>query len=177
MRSAVSLVALMAVASISRSGRADDAAASCPMHAQHMKEAEAARLDAVNKRGDTGMGFSQQRTVHHFTLLPDGGTIEVSVTDAADDESRNSIQQHLGHIASAFSSGDFQLPMFIHAQTPPGVPTMRRLKSRIHYSYEATASGGRVRISAKDAKAIAAVHAFLRFQITDHQTGDVQSVQ
>jgi hypothetical protein len=123
------------------------------------------------------MGFSQQRTVHHFTLLPDGGAIEVAVTDAADDESRNSIQQHLAHIASAFSSGDFQLPMFIHAQTPPGVPTMRRLKSRIHYAYEPTSSGGRVRISAKDARAVAAVHAFLRFQITDHQTGDVQSVQ
>jgi len=154
------------------SATADDGMASCPMHAQHLKDAEAGHLDAVNRRGDKGMGFSQSQTVHHFTLLQDGGSIEVSVTDPTDKQSRDSIQQHLQHIAHAFAGGDFHLPMFIHAQTPPGVPTMRRLKTQISYAYEPTASGGRVTISTKDGKAVAAVHAFLRFQISDHQTGD-----
>ena len=156
---------------------ADDDMASCPMHAQHMKDAETGHLDAVNKRGDKGMGFEQAKTVHHFTLLPDGGAIEVSVVDSADGESRTQIRGHLEHIARSFAAGDFRLPMFIHAQTPPGVPTMKRLKARITYAYQPTATGGRVDITAKDAKAIAAVHAFLRFQIRDHRTGDSAAVQ
>ena len=157
--------------------RADDSMASCPMHAQHMKDAEAAHLAGVNKRGDQGMGFSQAQTVHHFTLTSEGGTIDVSVSDQADDGSRASIQQHLGHIAKAFAAGDFHLPMFIHAQTPPGVPTMKRLKTRISYAYEPTAAGGRVTISTKDPKALTAVHAFLRFQIEDHRTGDPTTIR
>jgi len=156
--------------------RAEDDMASCPMHAQHSKDAEASHLDAVNQRGEQGMGFSQSQTIHHFSLLPDGGAIEVSVTNPADEGSRDRIQGHLEHIATAFAAGDFRLPMFIHAQTPPGVPTMRRFKGRIAYAYEPTASGGRVTIATKNAQALAAVHAFLRFQIADHRTGDSVAV-
>ena len=67
--------------------------------------------------------------------------------------------------------------MFIHAQTPPGVPTMKRLKTRISDAYEPTAAGGRVTISTKDPKALTAVHAFLRFQIEDHRTGDPTTIR
>ena len=62
--------------------------------------------------------------------------------------------------------------MFIHDQIPPGVPTMKRLKGEIRYEYEPTAAGARVRISSGNREAIRAIHDFLRFQITDHQTGD-----
>jgi hypothetical protein len=49
---------------------------------------------------------------------------------------------------------------------------MTRLKDRIPYQYEETPLGGRVRIVTRDAAALAAVHAFLHFQIEDHQTDD-----
>ena len=54
---------------------------------------------------------------------------------------------------------------------------MARLKDRITYRYEETPAGGRVRIVTGNAEALAAVHAFLRFQIEDHQTGDSAVVQ
>ena len=54
---------------------------------------------------------------------------------------------------------------------------MRRLKARITYTYEETPAGGRVRISTRDKQALAAVHAFLRFQIADHRTGDPTTIQ
>ena len=44
---------------------------------------------------------------------------------------------HLRHIAQAFKSGEFNIPMFVHDQTPPGVETMKKLKDQIHYKYEA----------------------------------------
>jgi hypothetical protein len=66
--------------------------------------------------------------------------------------------------------------MLIHAQTPPGVPEMKRLKEKIQYEYKETERGGRVRISTSDLRAIAAVHDFLCFQIREHRTGDFLNV-
>jgi hypothetical protein len=57
------------------------------------------------------------------------------------------------------------------------VPTLRRLKAEIAYTYEETDTGGKVLISTANPKALKAVHEFLRFQIDDHQTGDPKAVQ
>jgi len=34
-----------------------------------------------------------------------------------------------------FSQRNFNIPMFVHDITPPGVPTMQRLHNEIHYEY------------------------------------------
>lgn len=153
---------------------------SCPLHAEHQKKSEAGQHDhhaGVNKRGDEAMGFSQQKTTHHFRLKADGGAIEVAANDPNDATSREQIRQHLKHIARAFAEGDFSAPLFIHAQTPPGVPAMKRLKAAIKYQYEETEHGGRVRLVTGNAEALAAIHEFLRFQISDHRTGDSTEVE
>jgi hypothetical protein len=79
---------------------------------------------------------------------------------------------HLQHIEHAFKSGDFNIPMFVHDRTPPGVPTMKRLKQQIQYKYEPVENGGRVAISSGNTQAVKAVHEFLAFQIREHRTGD-----
>jgi hypothetical protein len=79
---------------------------------------------------------------------------------------------HLSHIAGMFAAGNFEAPMLIHGQVPPGVPVLEKLKSEVRYKFEEIDRGGRVRISTKNADALQAVHEFLRFQISDHQTGD-----
>jgi hypothetical protein len=66
--------------------------------------------------------------------------------------------------------------MLIHGQVPPGVPVLRELKGDVKYKFEKLDHGGRVRISTKNADALRAVHEFLRFQISDHQTGDAPTV-
>jgi len=128
--------------------------------------------DDINRRGDHEMGFSHEKTTHHFRLAKDGGAIEVTANDPKDTESRDQIRQHLTHIAMMFSAGNFSAPMLIHDQTPPGVPVLKRLKNQIKYEFENVESGGRVKISTMNREAIDAVHEFLRFQITDHQAGD-----
>ena len=62
--------------------------------------------------------------------------------------------------------------MFVHDTVPPGVPVMKELSGKINYKFEETPSGGRVVISTGDKEALAAIHAFLRFQIEEHRTGD-----
>jgi len=127
---------------------------------------------ALVERGERAMGFSQTATVHHFLLEADGGAIQVEVKDAADASNRELVRRHLSHVARAFAAGDFDTPALVHARVPPGADTMRRLKSEITYAYEETEAGARVRISTKNAEALAAVQAFLRFQIEDHRTSD-----
>jgi hypothetical protein len=124
----------------------------------------------MNHRGEAKMGFSQTMTTHHFLLKPDGGVIEVnSNTDSPD---RDHIRMHLKHIAHAFATGDFNIPMFVHDTVPPGAPEMKKLRESIHYSYEETPAGGHVLIVTRNPEALAAIHKFLRFQITEHKTGD-----
>jgi hypothetical protein len=126
----------------------------------------------MNERGDHVMGFDHLKTTHHFRLLADGGAIEVEANSPQDLDSRDQIRMHLGHIAKMFAEGNFNAPMLIHDQTPPGIPLMKKLKSDIQYNFEETAQGARVRISTRNAEALNAIHEFLKFQIKEHKTGD-----
>jgi hypothetical protein len=130
------------------------------------------RVDGVNQRGDHAMGFSHEKTTHHFRLTADGGAIEVTANDPNDAASLEQIKAHLSHIAQMFKDGDFSAPMFIHSEAPAGVPVMKRLKADITYTFEAIEFGGRVRIATANAEAVEAIHGFMLYQIKDHQTGD-----
>jgi len=135
----------------------------CPMHDAHSQ---------MNERGEKAMGFSQSATTHHFFLKPDGGIIQVEANDPADATNRAEIRMHLQHIAHAFQTGDFEIPMFVHDTVPLGVPEMKRLQKEIRYTFEESSHGGRVVISSANKDAVAAIHNFLRFQIEEHTTGD-----
>jgi hypothetical protein len=122
------------------------------------------------------MGFSHEKTTHHFRLYADGGAIEVEANDANDTSSRDAIRGHFTHIVKMFAAGDFSAPILIHQQNPPGTPMMKRLREQIQYTLEETPRGGRIRITTQNAEALHGVHEFLRFQIKDHQTGDSTTV-
>jgi hypothetical protein len=154
---------------------AREAHMNCPMMQDQKKTKEPSA--AVKEHGDAAMGFDQDKTTHHFFLKGDGGVIQVTANDVSDNASREMIQSHLAHIAAAFAQGDFNIPMLVHDRVPPGVPEMKRLKGKIQYRYEALEQGGRVVIYTSDARALAAIHKFLRFQIQDHATGDSLKVQ
>jgi len=130
----------------------------------------------VVERGDHVMGFSHEKSAHHFLLYPNGGEINVSANDPTDKGSVDQIRMHLGHIAKMFAAGNFKAPMLIHDTNPPGVPAMIRLKETIKYDYFETECGARIRLSTENPQAVDAIHAFLLFQIIDHQTGDKPSI-
>ena len=126
----------------------------------------------VDQRGDKAMGFSHEMTSHHFLLFKDGGAIEIEADNPEDSVSKEAIRDHLLKIAEMFSQGDFELPMLIHATVPPGVDTMKRLKTEISYKAEIAQRGALLRITTGNSEALQAIHDFLRFQITDHRTKD-----
>ena len=154
--------------SAAAAGQGHNAAPSQQDHSKH---------EQMEHRGNQGMGFDQQKTKHHFLLRKDGGAIQVTANSSTDKASIDEIHMHLQHITRAFKSGEFNIPMFVHDQTPPGVPVMTKLKNQIRYRYEPAESGGSVVISSANAEAVSAIHDFLKFQITEHKTGDALEVK
>src|SRR5579864_1347328 len=132
---------------------------------------------AMNTRGAHVMGFDQSKTTHHFTLTETGGIIQVQANDPSDTASRDYIRMHLEHISKAFAQGDFTDPHEVHAETPPGVPTMKARKDKITYQFESTPTGAKVIITTADPKASEAVHDYLRYQIREHKTGYPLDIQ
>ena len=143
-------------------------------HEEHLKQME---KDAeLKKRGAAAMGFDQDKTIHHFRLAPDGGSIEVTANDPADAPTLAAVRAHLKEIAGDFSKGHFDKPFATHGEVPPGVPTLKARRDKVTYRYEDLAAGGRVVIATPDARALSAAHEFLRYQIREHATGDPTTV-
>jgi hypothetical protein len=132
---------------------------------------------AMNERGDHVMGFSHDKTTHHFELNQDGGLIEVRVNDNKDAASLDMIRTHFQQIVKMFATGNFNAPMLVHGQAVPGTAAMTRLKDDIHWELSEIPRGARIKIAADNKEASDAIHEFLRYQIADHQTGDCTAVR
>jgi hypothetical protein len=133
---------------------------------------------AGDRRAATVMGFDQIRTTHHFRLFTDGGAIDVAVNESTDTKNRDAIRSHLPRITAMFGSGNFAAPMLVHDSAKvPGVRIMTAKKDAIRYRYVETPDGGRVDVSTSDPEALAAVHAFLKYQIREHATGDPLTIR
>lgn len=127
----------------------------------------AGQQDSMQARGARAMGVDQYTSTHHFTDLPDGGTIELE-RDVDDSAGVAMIRHHLHMIARAFGDGDFSTPMFVHMRDVPGTATMAAKRNVISYAVTDLPRGGSLRITTRDPEALAAVHQFLAFQRRDH---------
>lgn len=161
---AIWMPCLAVAAAVAAAGAEDHA---CPMMAKKTQHQA-----AVDHRHEATTHVASASSVHHFGLAEDGGSIRLEATSDDDAETRDRVRTHLQHIARAFADGDFAMPAAIHDRVPPGVETMKARRDAIRYAYAESPRGAVVTIATKDAQALAAVHAFLRFQIEDHATGD-----
>lgn len=153
----------------------------CLVYGQHESQSQdhpaQDHHNMVNEHGDKIMGFSHEKTTHHFVLTPDGGLIEVRVNDLKDAASLKQTRDHFQHIVRMFADGNFNAPMLVHSQDVPGTAIMTRLKNELHWELQEIPRGARITITADNKEALDAVHDFLRFQIADHQTGDCTAIR
>ena len=131
----------------------------------------------VKQHGAEAMGFDQDKTTHHFVLTKTGGYVEATAKSAKDAKSITQIRTHLKDQQKKFAAGDFGAPEHTHGRVPPGVPTMQKLKTQMRYDYEQIDGGARLHLSSTNLQAVSAIHDFLKFQISDHQTGDSTKIQ
>jgi hypothetical protein len=128
--------------------------------------------DEMKHRGGLAMGFDQDKTTHHFLLQDRGGEIVVTAKDPADTGSIAKIRSHFREIATSFAAGAFDKPVATHGELPPGAAVMTANARLIRYRYQERAGGASVVIETADAATREAIHDFLRYQITEHKTGD-----
>ena len=132
----------------------------------------------TGREADRVMGFSHEKTTHHFELNQDGGVIEARADDLKDTASRDEIRNHFKHIREMFAAGNFHAPMLVHdREDVPGTATMSLLKQDIHWELQDIPRGARMTIIVDSKEARDAIHEFLRFQIADHHTGDCTAVR
>ena len=131
----------------------------------------------VKQHGAEAMGFDQDRTTHHFVLTKAGGYVQATANSEKDTKSIAQVRTHLQEQQKKFAAGDFGAPEHTHGRVPPGVSTMQKLKAQMRYDYEPIDRGARLRITSLNSQAVSAIHDFLRFQISDHRTGDPTKVQ
>jgi hypothetical protein len=104
---------------------------------------------------------------HRFDDRPDGGRIEI-LRDSGDTAGIRRVREHLAGIARAFAAGDFATPTSVHGGAVPGTATMKARREHIRYDFSPIPRGGELRIRTEDARALAAVHAFLAYQRRTH---------
>ncbi len=154
---------------------------SCLAYGQHDAQAQDNQVQdhhsMVKEHGDKVMGFSHEKTTHHFVLTQDGGLIEVLANDLKDTASLDQIRNHFRPIVHMFADGNFNAPMLVHSQDVPGTAIMTRLKTDLHWELQEIPRGARITIIADNKEALDAVHDFLRFQISDHQTSDCTAIR
>lgn len=126
----------------------------------------------ARRHGETTPSFDRHSAAQHFQLLADGGTIELSLADAADFANRDVIRRELARIARDLAAGKFDSSPFVESDRAEPVATLKRLGSAVSYKFVSTETGGQIRIATHDAEVLKAVHDFLSFQIKSLRTGD-----
>jgi len=144
-------------------------------HDEHLRQLQ--KDEALKHRGALAMGFDQDRTTHHFVLRAGGGEIVVTAKDANDAELIAQVRAHFQEIAGSFGAGLFDKPLATHGEMPPGAETLAAQKAQVTYRYDPLPAGARVIIDTRDQTTLEAVHAFLRYQIVEHKTGDPLAIR
>lgn len=127
---------------------------------------------ALQARGKRAMGVDQYTSTHRFDVLPDGGRIELQ-RNGDDSSGVAQIRKHMREIAGAFAAGDFDIPMLVHMREVPGTHVMKERAKLIRYTVRDLPRGAEVRLTTRDAEALAAIREFMEFQRRDHHSGGV----
>ena len=139
-------------------------------HAHRPASSSDSAFRALQERGRLAMGVDQYTSIHRFDDLPDGGRIELQRAEA-DSAGIATIRAHLRDIKTAFETGDFSTPAFVHMGVVPGTAVMARRRAHVRYVVRDLPRGAELRIRTSDAAALGAVRQFMAFQRGDHRAG------
>jgi hypothetical protein len=121
--------------------------------------------------------IDQDKAIHHFYLLKNGGAVEVSAKDPSDKPTIDAIQKNLETQAKLFEKGNFDAPIAEHGKLPDGVNTIKKLRKEITFEVMQMDSGAALRMFTVNTQARQAIQDYLKFQIEERHTGDPTEVQ
>lgn len=119
-------------------------------------------------------GLDPDKIVQHYYLVKNGGVIELAAKDPNDTATATAIMKYLEAQRQLFEKGKNDTAIEIHGKTPDGYLGIRKLRNEITFypTKNDTGTGGVLRMFSVNPEAKKAIQDFLKFQITEFQTGD-----
>lgn len=126
----------------------------------------------VESRFSRAMGVPVEKVTVHFYLVKNGGVVELSAKNPTDTTTAAALQKYLQNQKDLWEKGKETAVTDVHLRAPEAASTMRRLRNDITFFMAKTDSGGVLRMFSINEQARAAIQDYLRFEITEHKTGD-----
>lgn len=129
-------------------------------------------FEEMNARFSRVLGVSVEKIVLHFYLVKNGGVIDLTAKDPKDAITVNAIQKYLQNQKELWEKGKESAVTDIHEKPPESAATMRKLRNDITFYAAKTDNGGDLRMFSINEQARVAIQDYMRFEITEHKTGD-----
>ena len=126
----------------------------------------------VNSRFGKALGTDVEKIVQHYYLLKNGGVMEFTAKDPGDTSTISALQKYMNAQKDLFEKGKIDADAEVHSRVPDGVPALKKLRNEITFFAVKSENGAALRMFSVDNEARQAIQQFLKFQISEHKTGD-----
>ena len=118
------------------------------------------------------LGTDVDKIVQHYYLVKNGGVIEFTAKDPADNATISTVQKYLETQKDLFEKGKADADTGVYGKVPDGLPALKKLRNDITFFAVNTDSGAALRMFSVNDQARQAIQDFMKFQINEHKTGD-----
>jgi hypothetical protein len=126
----------------------------------------------INARFSKSLGTDANRIFQHYYLVKNGGVIEFTAKDPADNASVAAVQKYLATQKDLFEKGKNEGDADVHGKIADGVPVLKKLRNEITFFTVKNEDGAVLRMFSTNDQARQAIQDFIKFQINEHKTGD-----
>ncbi len=131
----------------------------------------------MNSRFSRVLGTDVDKLSQHYYLVKNGGVIELTAKDPQDQAVIKAIQKYLDSQKDLFEKGKNESETEVHGKAPDGLLGIKRFRNEITFFSTGTDNGAVLRMFTVNEQAKQAVYEFMKFEIAEHKTGDVLTVE
>lgn len=135
-------------------------------------QAPAPTENDLNSRFSKVLGTDVDKIVQHYYLVKNGGVIEFTAKDPADNATISTVQKYLEAQKGLFEKGKTEADSDLYGKVPDGLLALKKLRNDITFFAVNTDNGAALRMFSVNEQARQAIQDFMKFQINEHKTGD-----
>jgi hypothetical protein len=130
----------------------------------------------MNSRFSKAVGVPLDKFILHYYLVKNGGVVELAAKDPSDTSTIEAIQKYLQGQKELWEKGKETVVTDIHGKFPEPAATMKKLRNEITFYMAKTDAGGVLRMFSINDQARVAIQDYMKFEISEHKTGDSPTV-
>lgn len=129
----------------------------------------------MNARFSKALGVSLDKVALHYYLVKNGGVVELASKDPNDTGTIEAIRKYLQSQKDLWEKGKDPVAE-VHTRAPESANLMRKLRNDITFYTAKTDTGAVLRMFSINEQARDAIQDYLKFEITEHKTGDSPTI-